>query len=350
MVKLRKRGETIRQFILENIEDHPKDIVNVSTKKFNISRQAINKHIRVLVRQQAISIHGTTKSRRYSLRPIKNMEKIYTLSSDLEEDVIWRKDVLPLLNEFPDNVIKIWNYCFTEMFNNAIDHSSGMSAIVSLKKTAITTEIGIFDNGEGIFRKIQRELNLLDESHAVLELSKGKLTTDPSRHTGEGIFFTSRMVDDFTILSGKTYFSHKHTNDKDWILERQKFERGTSVFMNMKNNTSRTVKKIFDQYTSGEDFGFNKTIIPVRLVQYGDELLVSRSQAKRLLNRIDRFKTVILDFDGVKEIGQAFSDEIFRVFASTNKDVRLYHVNANKDVEQMIIRALLVRSIYDEQE
>jgi uncharacterized protein (DUF1330 family) len=340
MARLRKRGEKIRQFILENVGNHPKDIVRITSKKFDVSRQAINKHIQVLARQQAIQFHGTTKSRQYSLFPIKELEKIYFLKPSLEEDVVWRNDILSLMEKFPDNVINIWSYCFTEMFNNAIDHSSGECVVVHISKTAVTTEIHMFDDGEGIFKKIQRELNLLDESHAVLELSKGKLTTDPSRHTGEGIFFSSRMVDNFAILSGKTYFSHRHTNDKDWILERQKFQTGTSVFMKMKNNTPRTLKKVFDQFTSEDDYGFNKTVIPVRLVQYGDELLVSRSQAKRLLSRVDRFKIVILDFEEVKAIGQAFADEIFRVFASKNKEIQLVHVNANKDVEQMIVRVL----------
>lgn len=345
MARLRRRGEAIRQFILENIEVHPKDIVQVSSKKFDISRQAINKHIQFLVKQQAISKNGATKNSRYLLCPIKQLEKIYSLDGKIQEDVVWRNDMLFLLNEFPDNVVDMWSYCFTEMFNNAIDHSAGKLIIVQTIKTAVSTEINIFDDGEGIFKKIQRELGLLDESHAVLELSKGKLTTDPSRHTGEGIFFSSRMVDDFTILSGKTFFSHHHTDDLDWIIERQKFQTGTSVYMKMKNNTSRTIKKIFDKFTSEDNYGFNKTIIPVRLVQYSNELLVSRSQAKRLLLRIDKFKIVILDFDRVKAIGQAFADEIFRVFALNNKDIQLLHINASKDVEQMIVHALLNKTI-----
>ena len=341
MARLRKRGEKIRHFILENIEKHPKDIVRLASKKFDISRQAINKHIQLLIKQQTVAINGTTKSRRYFLCPIKQLEKIYSLDGKIQEDVIWRNDVSSLLSEFPDNVVDIWSYCFTEIFNNAIDHSAGKTILVQTIKTAVSTEISIYDDGEGIFKKIQRELGLLDESHAVLELSKGKLTTDPTRHTGEGIFFSSRMVDDFTILSGKTFFTHHHTDDLDWILDRQKFQTGTSVFMKMKNNTSRTIKKIFDKFTSEDNYGFNKTIVPVRLVQYGDELLVSRSQAKRLLSRINKFKTVILDFDGVEAIGQAFGDEIFRVFALNNKDIQLLHINASKDVEHMIVHALL---------
>jgi len=88
MARLRKRSEKIRRFILENIENHPKDIVKITSKKFGVSRQAINKHIQFLVRQQGIQVHGTTKSRQYSLCPIKEQEKIYSLEPDLEEDVI----------------------------------------------------------------------------------------------------------------------------------------------------------------------------------------------------------------------------------------------------------------------
>ncbi len=341
MVRLRRRGEDVRQFILENIGKNPQNIAILTSNKFKISRQAVNKHINALANQKIISIEGITKNRCYSLCPVLKNEKTYLLDNTLQEDFVWRDDILPLLSEFPKNVIDIWSYCFTEMLNNAIDHSSGSRVIVQVIKTAIDTDIMIYDDGEGIFKKIQRELDLHDESHAILELSKGKLTTDPAKHTGEGIFFSSRMVDDFSILSGKTFFSHHHTDDKDWILERQKFQNGTGVFMKMKNNISRTVKNVFDKYTSDDDFGFNKTIIPVRLAQYGDELLVSRSQAKRLLARVDRFKIVILDFSEVSAIGQAFADEIFRVFTLKNKEINILHINANKDVEKMIIHAIL---------
>jgi anti-sigma regulatory factor (Ser/Thr protein kinase) len=341
MVRLRKRGETIRQFILENVERHPSDIVQIAAEKFDVSRQAINKHIRQLIEQKTLIMSGQTKDRRYELPPIKEVTKTFPLDNTLQEDVVWRNEISVLLSGFPDNVIEVWNYCFTEILNNAIDHSSGQTVTITFKRNAVSTEIKILDDGEGIFKKIQREMGLLDERHAVLELSKGKLTTDPSRHTGEGIFFSSRMVDDFEILSGGVFFSHKHTEESDWILERYQPGKGTLVYMKMKNNSSRNVKKVFDAYTTSEDYGFNKTIVPVRLAQYGNEMLVSRSQAKRLLSRIDRFKTVILDFKGVDYIGQAFADEIFRIFAMKNKDINLLHVNASREVEQMIMRALL---------
>jgi STAS-like domain of unknown function (DUF4325) len=206
-------------------------------------------------------------------------------------------------------------------------------------KTAIDTQIIISDDGEGIFKKIQSALQLHDEHHAVLELAKGKLTTDPDRHSGQGIFFTSRMFDEFVILSGNVYFSHELNKAEDWILERASPQLGTNVFMKFKNNTSRTSKQVFDSFSSGDDYAFTKTVVPVRLAQYGDEKLVSRSQAKRLLAGVDKFKVVVFDFSGVEAVGQAFADEVFRVFKKQHSEIQLMSLNAVHDVEQMISRA-----------
>ena len=74
------------------------------------------------------------------------------------------------------------------MFNNAIDHSAGTTITVFIRKTAASTEMMVSDDGVGIFRKIQREKNLLDERHALLELSKGKLTTGSKAALRRGYF------------------------------------------------------------------------------------------------------------------------------------------------------------------
>lgn len=338
MSGMRKQGEKIRQFILDNVKHHPKDITTFTADTFSLSRQAVNKHIQYLVNQNALTASGATRNRHYLLHPLVQWERIYSINKELEEDIVWRKDIATLLGAMPDNILEIWQYGVTEILNNAIDHSAGENVSIQLEKTAAATTIIIYDNGEGIFKKIQRELGLHDESHAVLELSKGKLTTDPERHTGEGIFFASRMFDDFAILSGNVFFSHKHDEIEDWILEHQKYQTGTVVFMTLANSTTRTIKQIFDDFTSGEDYGFTKTVVPVRLAQYVNESLISRSQAKRLLARVDKFKVVILDFDGVETIGQAFADEVFRVFPQQNPGIELTHIKTNNDVLQMIKR------------
>jgi nitrate/nitrite-specific signal transduction histidine kinase len=80
----------------------------------------------------------------------------YQLNSKLEEDVVWDSDIKPLVSDLLDNVKEVWVYGFTEMLNNAIDHSSGTKVIIQVERTAVDTGIFIVDDGEGIFKKIQR--------------------------------------------------------------------------------------------------------------------------------------------------------------------------------------------------
>ena len=206
MPGVRKRGEEIRHFILENVEGNPGSIAKITADNFDISRQAVNQHLKLLVTQKSLVPEGTRNKRTYKLHPEVTWEKTYVLNDKLEENVVWRNDVEKFVNDLPNNVIDILHYGFTEMLNNVIDHSESNSVHIALEQTALHTEIKIFDIGVGIFKKIKNSLNLDDERHAVLELAKGKLTTDPDNHTGEGIFFSSRVFDNFAILSGDILF------------------------------------------------------------------------------------------------------------------------------------------------
>ncbi len=334
--RVRARGEEVRNFILTSIEKNPNDIASVVSEQFHITRQAANKHLKNLVAERALLPEGNTRHRKYKLAALLEWQKLFTISPELEEDQAWSRDISLSLGNLPRNVMDIWHFCVTEMFNNAVDHSDGRTIFVKVAKTAANTQVLLMDNGVGIFRKIQTALSLIDERHAIIELAKGKLTTDPKGHTGQGIFFTSRLLDSFDILSGGVFFTHAFGSDEDWILERPESTDGTAVFMKLNNHSARTDKQIFDQYSSGDDYGFTKTVVPVRLAQYGDDKLISRSQAKRLLSRVDRFRSVLFDFRGVETIGRAFADEIFRVFAQAHPDIEIMPINATTQVQQMI--------------
>jgi hypothetical protein len=345
MTRVRARGEDVRKFILERIEKHPADIAKIVSDHFKITRQGAHVHLAKLVKEGALTPEGSSRTHSYRLAPLLDWRETYSVDKDLAEDVVWREDVSKVLGALPDNVLEIWHYCFTEMFNNAIDHSGGTVISIHLSKTAVNTQIGIYDNGVGIFKKIQEALGLLDERHAILELSKGKLTTDPEKHTGQGIFFTSRMLDSFDILSGGVFYSHEFGHEEDWILERQESDSGTGIYMKLGNHTARTFKRIADQYSSEDDIAFTTTVVPVRLAQYGQEKLVSRSQAKRLLARVELFKMVILDFTGVDTIGQGFADEIFRIFVREHPDIEIKTIHANAAVTAMVEAAKNTKSM-----
>jgi anti-sigma regulatory factor (Ser/Thr protein kinase) len=337
---VRARGEAVRRFIIENVGEHPRDIGRLTATEFDISRQAVNLHLRRLVDEGILKPAGATSNRSYALSALATWSNDYILAEGLAEDRVWLRDIAPCLGPLPRNVTDIWHYAFTEMFNNALEHSEGSVVSVDINKTAASTDLSICDNGIGIFRKIQEALGLEDPRHSVLELAKGKYTTDPAHHSGEGIFFSSRMFDDFIIVSGDVFFSHQFTTVEDWILERDRCAAGTMVLMSLSNHTARTTRKVFDRFTTArDDYGFTKTVVPVQMAKYGDDNLVSRSQARRLLARVDRFKVVVFDFQGIDAIGQAFADEVFRVFPKLHPEVEIMDVRARSAVKRMISRA-----------
>jgi anti-sigma regulatory factor (Ser/Thr protein kinase) len=323
------RGQEIRQFILERVDQHPHDIARLTAKRFGVTRQAVNLHLQRLLTDSDLVRKGKTRRTRFFLAPKTNWRKSYPRQQS--ESDVWENDVLPQISDLPENALDIWRYCFTEMLNNAVDHSSGTRITVQLKRTAVNTELAIIDNGVGIFKKIQRALKFSDERYSVLELAKGKFTTDPERHTGEGIFFTSKMLDGFDISSGRVYFTS---------VSPLTSPKGTAVWLKLKNTNDRSRKEVFDEYASPEnDYAFDKTVVPVKMAEHSPNDLISRSQAKRVLLRIDRFRRVVLDFKSVNQIGQAFADEIFRVFARTHPGVDVQVANANDEVMRMIKRA-----------
>jgi anti-sigma regulatory factor (Ser/Thr protein kinase) len=338
----KRKTSEIHNFILSNIEKNPKNITTITANHFNLSRNAVLRHIHQLVNSKYISAKGVTKNRSYSLAPVKSKKIKIPLTPDLTEDGIWRDHVSPLFSELPGNVKSICQYGFTEMVNNVLDHSEATKLFVEFSQSFTKLTISIIDDGIGIFHKIKTAYNLDNELHAILELSKGKLTTNPENHSGEGIFFSSRLFDFFSIVSSEILLMHFADGD-DWATEikspEQKKIPGTGIEMQLSVSSNRNLQDVFDEFASEEDYSFSRTVVPVFLAQYGDENLISRSQAKRLLARFEKFKKVILDFRNVDMIGQAFADEIFRVFVNKTPNTQISYVNANKQIIKMINRA-----------
>jgi anti-sigma regulatory factor (Ser/Thr protein kinase) len=334
----RSKSTEIRQFIIDNVDQHPAEIAKLTAEQFQITRQAVRRHLTTLIEDGILKAEGETRKRRYSLVVTEKGWGL-SLAENREEDRVWRELIEPRLAGIPKNITKICNYGFTEIYNNAVDHSSSIRVKVVLETSARSIRMSIWDDGVGIFEKIRSAFGLEDHRHAILELSKGKLTTDPTRHTGEGIFFSSRAFDEFSILSGHLAFLHRSRGD--YLIEVEPVDKpGTFVSMSISTTSDRELRRVFDSYTNvGGDYLFSKTHVPLSLAKYGDDQLVSRSQARRILARFERFEEVMLDFAGIEEIGQAFADEIFRVFRTANPQITLVHVNANDRVKQMISRA-----------
>lgn len=332
-----KKADAVRRYLLELIRNGRANPVSIAQPVLDLSRQSINNHLRWLVANGYLIAEGDKRGRKYKLGSKREQSATYNLSS-IQEHVVYSQDFSFVFNDLPDEISSICHYGFTEMLNNAIDHSDGTKVYIYAVRDAENVTIWISDNGEGIFKRIARLLQLADPRESILELSKGKLTTDPENHTGEGIFFTSRVFDYFEIESGDLSFTHTCNKNSDVLLHIDSDYAGTHVIMKTSVDSTLTMKNIFDEYAGPDEYRFEKTIVPVRLVLYEGEQLVSRSQAKRLMNRVERFSIVVLDFEDVELVGQGFADEVFRVFQTSHPKIELVPINMTEDVEKMIRR------------
>jgi anti-sigma regulatory factor (Ser/Thr protein kinase) len=341
---VKNQAEEIRSYLLAKIPVHPQNIVAKAAEAFACSRTTVHRHLNRLIRDGKIIKSGITRQAKYFLKTEKNKEVRVSLKERVAEDKVWKENFLADFKTLPKNVLEICEYGFLEMLNNAIDHSEGTWVVIRTEWDSSSIKIKISDDGIGIFKKIKNTLGLEDLRESALHLSKGKFTTDPENHTGEGIFFTSRAFDKFQILSSKMYYQ-REIQDEDWFIESAEYSKlpGTGLRMTISLDSERKLQDIFSEYTEEDPEGmpkFDKTHISVKLSQLGDERYVSRSQARRICLGLEKFKHVLLDFKDISTVGQGFVDEVFRVFQSKHPNIKIEYINANDDVRFMIERSL----------
>lgn len=316
-------------------------------KKTGLSRAYVQRKLHELKNRGAVVLVGKANRARYVIAD-KNAVKqariqIRSIDKTIEnrkvsEDIILsniRKNT-GIFADLPERTVSNLNYAFTEMLNNAIEHSDSDSIRIVMKREKDLVTFTIIDEGTGIFENIRSKFGLNSHLDAIQTLLKGKQTTMPEEHSGEGIFFTSKIADVMRIRSAKKQLIFNNLIEDFTIQDTQEIS-GTQVQCTIQVNTTRDMQAIFRQYTD-ESFAFNRTEVTVKLYQMGNEW-VSRSQARRVVAGLERFDTVILDFRDLNSVGQGFADEIFRVWQNNHPDIEIIPKNTHENVLFMIKRA-----------
>jgi STAS-like domain of unknown function (DUF4325) len=222
------------------------------------------------------------------------------------------------------------------MLNNAIEHSQSPKIQLSMARTKTDVRFEVTDFGVGIFDNIMTKKHLHGRMDAIQDLLKGKETTEPEQHSGEGIFFTSKVADFFVIRSAEKKLVFDNLRDDVYIRDLRPV-KGTRVSFVISVDGTRELADVFNRY-SDDSYTFSKTKVSIKLYQ-GETEYVSRSQARRILSGLEKFQTVELDFKGIESVGQAFADEVFRVWQAGHTRTIIVPHNANENITFMIRRA-----------
>jgi len=310
-----------------------------------LSRAYVHRFLKKLADEGLIVLIGKANQAHYVIASTKGklpakpsrVRKIITNRGLAEDKVLGQiKEESSIFQGMSGNVSSIIDYAFTEMLNNAIEHSSSEKIDMIVTKTSMDILFTIADQGVGIFNNIRKKKRLVSTMDAIQDLLKGKETTAPEGHSGEGIFFTSKIADRLIIKSFEKKIVFDNIGQDIYIKDIQS-SRGTKVDFVLGLKSKKTLSDLFNQYTD-ESFQFSKTGVKVKLYHQNIDY-VSRSQARRILAGLEKFKTIELDFKDVETVGQAFADEIFRVWRSAHKDIKVAVLNANENIMLMIRRA-----------
>lgn len=339
---------TNRQRILHIISKNGKVTSSELTESVGVSRQYVNLVVSELIADgEVIKIGGTRNAFYVSKEYVAKhpdilpsvLKKTYRNKALEEHKVLMEiEEKLPKISELPENIRSIFTFAFSEMFNNAIEHSESKLIKVEVAVRASKLSFIVDDSGVGVFRNIMKKHQLQSEIQAIQDLLKGKTTTMPKSHSGEGIFFTSKSADVFMLNSFGNELTV--TNKGPRVRHVSVVKRGTRVMFEIAVDSHLHLNDVFKKYSNlkNGDYGFDRTEIRVKLYTMGG-VHISRSQARRILSGLDKFKIIVLDFEDVPVIGQAFADEFYRVFQNNHPEIEIKEENMSEGVRFMVERA-----------
>ncbi len=302
--------------------------------RLGISRRRANLLLHKLVAAQWLQSTGTPRKPLHGPGALRQVVQRYALAG-LEEDTPWRRDFAPFF-DLPAPVQRMARHAFTELLNNAAEHSGGTQVTVSMRQTPLQLQLLVSDDGCGIFERIGQCFAIDDPQLAMLALSKGKLTSAPEGHCGHGLFFTSRLADVFDLHANHAAFQCRAWENRPWRTGRPVARQGTSIYLAIALDTTRTLDAVLRAHSVDAGYSFDRTVVPLHLLGGAERALVSRADARRVTARLGEFRRADIDFAGIRDIGHGFADELFRVFRRDNPALQLVPVGMNRDVQAMV--------------
>lgn len=304
-------------------------------QRLSIGRRSARALLSRLVALQWLVREGTSRKPVFRPGALRQVVRTYPIEG-LQEDLPWQRDFAPDFDA-PAHVMRMAQHAFVELLNNAIDHSGAVSVTVSMRQTATQLQLLVCDDGCGVFARIREAFAIDDEALAMFELAKGKLTSQPQRHCGHGLYFTARLADVLDLQANGQAYRFCGWAPHRWQAVRPMQRVGTAIYLAIALDTTRSLEDVLHAHgTERTGTTFDTTQVPLHLLVGEHVGLESRAQAKRVAARLDRFSRVELDFSDVDAIGHGFADQLFRVFPNEYPGVDLLPVHANARVAAMI--------------
>lgn len=330
-------SDKIKKFILDNLSNHQKDIIQTAICRFGVSRQAVHKHMKSLIKDNKVLAHGTTRGRYYELVPTVNFSKSFLVdqfSSDLE---LIKNHIIPHFKSLPKNIYEILEFSASVLISNVIEHSRATKIFCKIYINHDNAHLVVSDNGVGVFKKIARKLKLNDVQLATLELAKGRLTNAPEDLAGAELNAVVRSFDKAKIESSEIALSYK-SNDQKWKINNSVQKYGSRIHLIINPFSNKTCSETFFQVFDNE----NKYMrIPLNLLQISKiKVMNSRNQVSNALRNVKGYKKIEFDFQNINLIGPTFANALISNTLKNNHSAEINWINSNETIDLLMARAV----------
>ena len=244
----------IKEYIIERLNKKTKVSSRYLVRKTGFTRSYLNRFLQELIEEGQIVKIGKARKTIYILADAEKLESFresrmnYSLclkndfqipSTSLNTLESIKKET-GIFSGLSVNVVEIIDSSFTELLNNAIVHSGAESINIKMKREQDFISTEITDNGIGIFKKIMEHFSLKNELEAIQQILRGKLTTFPESHAGQGLYNVSKSCDSFVIHSGRKKFMLNNIVNEMSIKDAREI-KGTRIKFSI--NENRNVEK-----------------------------------------------------------------------------------------------------------
>lgn len=329
------------------------------SERTGLTRQALHRHLSSWVLEGRLQRQGRARATRYLPGPGNSscppesrprgrapagLGRTYRVEG-LSPQAAWRDLQAWLGSQAPgigDTALAVLEWVTCELVANGLAHAQ--SPYLSLRAHADSDRVALAlaDAGLGAFETLRRKLGASSALDALQWLSNPPATpaAGPPDPACRGLRSVSHMVELFEL----------DANGFEWSVDNALGETAVSEVPEVPRHSSGTgetggagtevrVSVALDTQTHPADILAHRPAIHgtrvLALRDFGRRLF-TRSDARRLLEGMDLYAEIVLDFDGIEGTGLGFVDELLRVWPIRHPLTRLRVQGAGAAVAFML--------------
>ncbi|MBR2013289.1 MAG: winged helix-turn-helix transcriptional regulator, partial [Clostridia bacterium] len=132
-----EKKDSIIAYILEKVSEDCKNLSKTVSENLGINQTTVHRYVEELLEKGVIV---RKKRGQYELREKDVTFILSRAKGDLRSDIaVYERTLEPYVENMAGNVQSIWAYAFTEMINNAIDHSEAETVVVKVRQNPLDT-------------------------------------------------------------------------------------------------------------------------------------------------------------------------------------------------------------------